>query len=243
MKGVDYMTILELKNVNAGYDEFRVLFDVSAKVGKGQIVAIVGPNGAGKTTTLRTIMGMTTLYSGDILFNGKSIAKLPTHRRVELGLGMVPEGRRIFRTLTVYENLAAGAITKRAWEKLEDTLELVYNIFPILKERKNQIAGTLSGGEAQMLAIARALMSRPDVLLLDEPSLGLAPKIVIQIFNIVRKLRDEAEKTILLVEQHVKHSLEIADYAYVLEQGRIVLEGEADKLLKDERLKKAYLIF
>jgi len=237
------MALLELKNINAGYGEFRVLFDLNAKVEKGQIVAIVGPNGAGKTTTLRTIMGMTTLYSGDIVFNGRSITRIPTHKRVELGLSMVPEGRRIFRTLTVYENLVAGAITKRAREKLEDTLEMVYNIFPKLKERRNQIAGTLSGGEAQMLAIARALMSRPDVLLLDEPSLGLAPKIVIQIFDVVKKLRDEAGKTILLVEQHVKHSLEIADYAYVLEQGRIVLEGEAQKLLTDERLKKAYLIF
>lgn len=237
------MTILELRNVNAGYGEFRVLFDVNAKVGKGQIVAIVGPNGAGKTTTLRTIMGMTTLYSGDILFNDTSIAKLPTHKRVELGLSMVPEGRRVFRTLTVYENLVAGAITKRAWEKLDDTLELVYSIFPILRERRNQVAGTLSGGESQMLAIARALMSRPEILLLDEPSLGLAPKIVIQIFDVIKRLRDEAGKTILLVEQHVKHSLEIADYAYVLEQGRIVLEGESDRLMRDERLKKAYLIF
>ena len=235
-------SLLELKNINAGYGEFRVLFDVNLNVEKGEIVALVGPNGAGKTTTLRTIMGMTTLYSGDIIYNGASIKKLPTHKRVELGINMVPEGRRIFKTLTVYENLVAGAYTKRAREKLDDTLEFVYSLFPRLKERRNQIAGTLSGGEAQMLAIARALMSLPEVLLLDEPSLGLAPKIVIEVFETVKRLRDEAGKTILLVEQHVKHSLELADRGYVIEQGRIVLEGEAKSLLTNEKLKKAYLI-
>ncbi len=234
--------MLKLKNVNAGYGEFRVLFDVNLEVSKGEIVAIVGPNGAGKTTTLRTIMGMTTLYSGDILYRGKTITKLPTHKRVELGINMVHEGRRVFRTLTVYENLVAGAYTKRAKEKFQDTLEVVFNIFPRLKERVNQIAGTLSGGESQMLAIARALMSRPDLLLLDEPSLGLAPKLVLSIFNVVKRLRDEAGVSILLVEQHVKHSLEIADRAYVIETGRIVLQGPAKEVLSDERLKKAYLI-
>jgi len=234
--------LLELKNINSGYGEFRVLFDVSLKVEKGEIVALVGPNGAGKTTTLKTIMGMTTLYSGDILYNGSSIRKMPTHKRVDVGINMVPEGRRIFKTLTVYENLVAGAYTRRAREKLNDTLEFVYSLFPRLKERRNQIAGTLSGGEAQMLAIARALMSLPEVLLLDEPSLGLAPKIVIEVFETVKRLRNEAGKTILLVEQHVKHSLELADRGYVIEQGKIVLEGEAKSLLSDENLKKAYLI-
>ncbi len=234
--------VLVLDKINAGYGEFHVLFDVNLKVHEGEIVALVGPNGAGKTTTLRTIMGMTTLYSGKVLLNGNDVTKIPTHKRIELGITMVPEGRRIFKTLTVYENLLAGALTKKAQQKFQENLELVFNFFPKLKERRNQIAGTLSGGEAQMLAIARALMADPDILLLDEPSLGLAPKIVIQVFDIVKKLREEAGKTILLVEQHVKHSLEVADRAYVLEQGKIVLEGEARKLLTDERLRKAYLI-
>jgi branched-chain amino acid transport system ATP-binding protein len=233
---------LELRNVNAGYGEFRVLFDLNIHVDKGEIIALVGPNGAGKTTTLRTIMGMTTLYSGDVLFQGKSIVKMPTFKRVELGITMVPEGRRVFKTLTVLENLIAGAYTKKAREKIDDSLELVFNLFPRLKERKFQKAGTLSGGEAQMLAIARALMSLPSVLLLDEPSLGLAPKLVLTIFDTVKKLREETNTTILLVEQHVKHSLEIADRGYVIELGKIVLEGEGRSLLADERLKKAYLI-
>lgn len=234
--------ILELKDVNAGYGEFKVLFDISLRARKGEIIAIVGPNGAGKTTLLRTIMGMTTLYSGDIIYNGSSIRDLPTHGRVELGISMVPEGRRVFRTLTVYENLIVGAYTKKARERLEDTLELVYSLFPKLRERRNQVAGTLSGGEAQMLAIARALMSLPEVLLLDEPSLGLAPKVVIEVFETIKRLRDEAGKTLVLVEQHVKHSLEIADRGYVMEQGRIVLEGECRDLLASDKLRKAYLI-
>ena len=235
------MSYLELKNVEAGYGEFRVLHGINMRIEKGEIVALVGPNGAGKTTTLRTIMGMTTLYSGDIVFNGKSIVKVPPYKRVELGITMVPEGRRLFNSLTVYENLVAGAITKRAREKLEDSLEFVFSLFPRLKERVNQVAGTLSGGESQMLAIARALMSRPNMLLLDEPSLGLAPKIVLMIFDVIKKLRDEGI-TILLVEQHVKNSLEIADRGYVMELGRIVLEGDAESILKSEKLRKAYLI-
>ncbi len=234
-------SMLELKGIHAGYGEFRVLHDVNMHVEKGEIVALIGPNGAGKTTTLRTVLGMTTLYEGKVLFKGEDITKVPTHKRVEKGIAMVPEGRGIFTPLTVYENLLAGAYTKRAEEKLQDSLEFVFTLFPRLKERKNQIAGTLSGGEAQMLAIARALMSRPELLLLDEPSLGLAPKIVLEVFDVIRKLREEGV-TILIVEQHVKNSLETADRAYVMETGRIVLEGEAKSLLKDERLKKAYLV-
>ena len=232
--------MLELEKVEAGYGQFRVLHGVDMHVDKGEIVALVGPNGAGKTTTLRTILGMTTLYSGDIRYQGKSITKLPTHKRVELGITMVPEGRGLFNYLTVYENLLAGAYTKEAWEKKEDTIEWVFELFPRLKERRDQIAGTLSGGEAQMLAIGRALMSRPKLLLMDEPSLGLAPIIVLEVFEIVKKLRDEGV-TILLVEQHVKHSLEISDRAYVMEMGKIVMQGPAKELLQSEELKKAYL--
>ncbi len=233
--------MLELKNVYAGYGEFRVLFDVSLEVNEKEFVALIGPNGAGKTTTLRTIMGLTTLYSGDVIFNGESIVNLPTHKRVEKGITMVPEGRRVFPTLTVLENLVIGAYTKKAREKIEDSLEIVYNVFPRLKERRDQLARTLSGGEAQMLAIGRALMSRPEILLLDEPSLGLAPNIVLLIFETLKKLQEEAETTILLVEQHVYHSLKVSDRAYILETGKIVLKGDSKELLENENVKKAYL--
>lgn len=232
--------MLELEKVEAGYGQFRVLHGVDIHVDKGEIVALVGPNGAGKTTTLRTILGMTTLYSGEIRYQGEPITKLPTHKRVELGITMVPEGRGLFNYLTVYENLLAGAYTREAWEKRDDTIEWVFQLFPRLKERRNQVASTLSGGEAQMLAIGRALMSRPKLLLMDEPSLGLAPIIVLEVFEIVEKLRDEGV-TILLVEQHVKHSLEISDRAYVMEMGKIVMKGPAKDLLQSEELKKAYL--
>jgi len=235
-------TILKVRDVVKRFGGLVAVNKVSFDVYEGEILGLIGPNGAGKTTTLRTIMGMATLYSGDIVFNGNSIKKLPTYKRVEIGITMVPEGRKLFNSLTVYENLLAGAITKRAREKLEDSLEFVFTLFPRLKERRNQLAGTLSGGESQMLAIARALMARPQVLLLDEPSLGLAPKIVLAIFDVIKKLRDEGGVTILLVEQHIKNSLEIAERGYVMELGRIVLEGDAKKLLSDERLKKAYLI-
>ena len=233
--------MFELKGVEAGYGEFHVLHGVDLYVNEGEIVALVGPNGAGKTTTLRTVLGMTTLYKGGIRFKGKDLTRMSTYKIVEEGITMVPEGRGLFNPLTVYENLLAGAYTKRAMEKLDDSLEFVYSLFPILKERRNQIAGTLSGGEAQMLAVARALMSRPKFLMLDEPSLGLAPKIVLEIFDTVIKLRSLGT-TILIVEQHVKNSLEIADRAYVMETGQIVLEGEGKELINDERLRKAYLI-
>lgn len=234
--------LLELKNVNAGYGAFRVLHDINLYVDKGEIVALVGPNGAGKTTTLKTILGLTKLFSGKIFFEGKDITKLPTHKRVALGISMVPEGRRVFPSLTVYENLLMGAYLVKDPKDIEDALELVYSLFPILKERRYQKAGTLSGGESQMLAIARALMSKPKILLTDEMSLGLAPKIVIQLFDLVKRLRDEYGITILLVEQHVKQSLEIADRGYVIELGRIILEGTAKELLANEDLRKHYLV-
>ncbi|RLG85791.1 MAG: branched-chain amino acid ABC transporter ATP-binding protein [Thermoprotei archaeon] len=234
--------LLELKNVNAGYGAFRVLHDINLYVDKGEIVALVGPNGAGKTTTLKTILGLTKLFSGKIFFESKDITKLPTHKRVALGISMVPEGRRVFPSLTVYENLLMGAYLVKNPKDIEDALELVYSLFPILKERRYQKAGTLSGGESQMLAIARALMSKPKILLTDEMSLGLAPKIVIQLFDLVKRLRDEYGITILLVEQHVKQSLEIADRGYVIELGRIILKGTAKELLANEDLRKHYLV-
>lgn len=234
--------LLEALDLSAGYGPFVILNDVSLRIFKGEIVALVGPNGAGKTTTLRTIMGLTTLYKGKIVLNGSDITKTSPHKRIELGVAMVPEGRGIFDTMTVIENLYMGAYNKRAREKLEESLEIVFSIFPRLKERKNQLAGTLSGGEAQMLAIGRALMARPKILLLDEPSQGLAPKVVIELFEIFKRLNREWDITLLLVEQHVKNALELADRAYVMETGRIILEGESKMLISDERLRKAYLV-
>jgi branched-chain amino acid transport system ATP-binding protein len=233
--------VLEARNLESGYGETQILFGVSLKVEKGTITTLLGSNGAGKTTTLWTIMGVLPAWKGKVLFNGYDITRLPTHRRVELGLILVPEGRRLWPNLTVYENLVLGATTPRARAKLEENLEMVYNLFPRLKERLTQKAGTLSGGEQQMLAIARGLMGEPEVLMLDEPSLGLAPKLVQEIAEILRRLRDEEGKTILLVEQNIHISLSIADYGYILENGRIVLEGEPSKLQEDPRLKQAYL--
>lgn len=235
-------TLLELRGVEAGYGVFRVLHGVSLRVDEGEIVALVGPNGAGKTTTLRTIVGLATLFRGEVIFGGERIDRLSTHERVRKGIALVPEGRGIFAPLTVLENLYLGAYHEEARRKLSDSLEFVFALFPRLRERRNQVAGTLSGGESQMLAIGRALMSRPRVLLLDEPSLGLAPKVVMELFEVFRRLNEEWGMTILLVEQHVKRSLEISHRAYVMESGRIVLEGESSKLMSDERLRKAYLI-
>jgi len=235
--------MLELRNVNAGYGEFKVLNNISLHVDKGEIVGVVGPNGAGKTTLLKTIMGYTTLYGGSIFFKGVDITWRKVYERVGLGLTMVPEGRGLFPNLTVEENLLAGAYLERNYSKIRDRLEFVYSVFPRLKERRSQLAGSLSGGEAQMLALARGLMSSPELLLIDEMSLGLAPKIVLSLFDLVGKLNREHGITMLIVEQHVKNLLEISNRGYVIENGRIVLEGDSRSLLANEMLKKAYLIY
>lgn len=234
--------LLEIKDVEAGYGPFVVLHGVSLRVDRDEIVALVGPNGAGKTTTLKTIVGLTTLYRGRVVLDGRDVTREPPHARVGRGLALVPEGRGIFVPLTVLENLRLGAYSREARAKMDETLEMVFSVFPRLKERRNQIAGTLSGGESQMLAIGRALMSRPRVLLLDEPSQGLAPKIVEELFEVFRRLNSEWGVTMLLVEQHVKRSLELANRAYVMESGRIVLEGESGELMRNEMLRKAYLV-
>ncbi len=232
--------ILELKEINAGYGDLQVLWDVSLEVEKGEIVSLLGSNGAGKTTTLRVISGILRPFKGRVIFNGVDVTKMPSHKRVEMGLALVPEGRQLFPEMSVVDNLEMGAYTKRAREKLQDTMEWVFNLFPVLRERRNQLAGTMSGGEQQMLAIARGLMSRPDLLSLDEPSWGLAPKLVLEIFSTIQKLRDEGV-TILLVEQNAKAALDISDRAYILETGRIALHGEAKKLLGMDEVRKAYL--
>jgi len=232
--------MLKVNKINVFYGDLHALWDLSFKVEKGEIVVIAGSNGAGKTTTLKTISGLLRPKSGSISFLGQRIDNIPSHHIVEMGISHVPEGRRLFSNLTVMENLKVGAYTPKAWEKRDDTLEWVFQLFPILKERKDQLAGTLSGGEQQMLAIGRGLMARPRLLMLDEPSLGLAPKIVLSIFKLIKDINEEGV-TILLVEQNVRRALELADRGYVIETGRVVLEGEGKELLKSEYVKKAYL--
>lgn len=233
--------ILEVRELESGYGETQVLFGVSFNVEKGTITTLLGSNGAGKSTTLWTIMGVVNPWSGKITLNGEDVTYLPTHEKVHLGMVLVPEGRRLWPQLTVEENLRLASMIPRARARAEENLELVYNYFPRLKERRNQLAGTLSGGEQQMLAIARGLMLNPEILMLDEPSLGLAPKLVQDIAGIVKRLRDEEGKTILLVEQNIHIALTIADYGYLLENGRVVLEGTPEELQANPVIKEAYL--
>jgi len=233
--------MLRVENLVSGYGETEVLHGVNLRVEKGAITTLLGSNGVGKTTTLWTISGVLKAWDGKIEFNGEDVTKLPAHHRAETGLILVPEGRRLWPHLSVYENLYLASFTKRAREKFEENLEKAFNLFPRLKERLNQKAGTLSGGEQQMLAIARGLVSNPEILMMDEPSLGLAPKLVQDIGNVVRRLRDEEGLTVLLVEQSVQMAVSIGDYGYVMENGRIVLEGTIDELMENPKFKEAYL--
>lgn len=232
--------MLEVKGITVSYDDFHILWDVSLSVDEGQIVAIVGPNGAGKTTLMHSISGLIHPSSGSVEFLGKRIDGLSPPEILELGLIQVPEGRHLFPDMTVRENLELGAYARRARGQREETLNMVFDIFPILRDRRRQVVHTLSGGEQQMLAIARALMSRPIFLILDEPSLGLAPRMVLQLFEILRTVNREG-MTVLLVEQNVRQALALAHKGYVLETGRIVLNDEGKRLLENERVKKAYL--
>ena len=229
---------LVVESITAGYDSLLVIRSVNIRVPEGKIVALVGSNGAGKSTTLKTIMGVVRPKEGKLIFMGEDITGLPPYMRVEKGISLVPEGRQLFSTLTVKENLLLGAYLYKG--NVKNLLDEVYELFPILKERENQLAGTLSGGEQQMLAVARGLMSNPRLLMLDEPSLGLAPLIVEKLYDAIKEINRRGV-SILLVEQHVELSLEVADYAYVMEMGEITIEGEAKKLLKDERVRRAYL--
>lgn len=233
--------LLEVNSIEVFYGEFQALFGVSLSVDKGELVALLGANGAGKTTTLRTISGILRPRRGRIIWRGKDITDTPAYKRVEMGISHVPEGRGIFPKLTVYENLRVAAYTKRAKERFSESLEMVYNLFPRLRERRNQLAGTLSGGEQQMLAIGRALIQRPELLMMDEPSLGLAPKLAREVIFLAKRLRDEYGITVLLVEQNVRLSLKVADRAYILETGRIVMEGTPEELEKNPRVREAYL--
>ena len=233
------MAMLEVKGLNVFYGLIHALHDVSFEVNEGEVVALIGANGAGKTTTLHTITGLLPSKSGSVIFEGKDITNKPGHEIVRLGMSHVPEGRRVFANLTVAENLGLGAYT-RPKSEIEGSLKEVYQRFPRLEERKNQAAGTLSGGEQQMLAMGRALMSHPRILLLDEPSMGLSPLFVGEIFKIIEDV-SAAGTTVLLVEQNAKKALSIADRGYVLETGRISKEGMASDLLNDDAIKKAYL--
>lgn len=234
------MDVLRLDNIDAGYGESQVLWGVNLSVREGSVTLLLGSNGAGKTTTLRTITGIIKPWKGHIYFMDKDISMYPTYRRAEDGIIMVPEGRRLWPDMTVYEHLEMGAYTKRARDKFSDNLEFVYQLFPVLKVRRDQLAGTMSGGEQQMLAIARAIMGDPKILLMDEPSLGLAPSIVIQVFETISQLKERG-MTILLVEQNVHMGLSVADYAYVMENGRIMLEGPSEEVSEAELIKKSYL--
>lgn len=232
--------MLEVSGINVSYGGAHVLWGVSLDVAKDEMVTVVGSNGAGKSTLLKTISGLVRPTTGEITFRGERIDGLPPYRIVEMGIAHIPEGRKLFPQLTVLENLSLGAYTKRAHEKKKETLEQVFNRFPILRERQKQLASTLSGGEQQMLAIARGLMSQPELLVLDEPSLGLAPRLVMQVFDSIREIKQTGVE-VLLVEQNVRHALELADRAYVLETGRVTLEGPCRELVNDEHVKKAFL--
>ena len=234
------MAMLEIKDIEVFYGVIQAIKGISFEVNEGEVIALIGANGAGKTTTLQTITGLLQPKKGSIIFEGKDIAKVPAHKIVSLGMAHVPEGRRVFAELTVYENLKMGAYTRKDKAEIQETLQMVYQRFPRLEERKNQLAGTLSGGEQQMLAMGRALMSHPKIILMDEPSMGLSPIFVNEIFNIIQEV-SKSGTTVLLVEQNAKKALSIADRAYVLETGKIVLEGEAKELLNNDSIKKAYL--
>jgi branched-chain amino acid transport system ATP-binding protein len=232
--------MLEIKSIDAYYGETKVLWSISLNVKQGELLAIIGPNGAGKTTIMRTIMGLLAPKKGSIFYEGKIIDHLPSYNIVKKGIALVPEGRRLFPKLTVLENLEIGNYLKNIRTFRQDLLKQTFEFFPILSERKNQEARTLSGGESQMLAIARALMSKPRLLLLDEPSLGLAPNLVTSLFQTIKKLNKHG-LTIIIVEQHVSQVLEAADRAYLLENGSIILEDTGSKMLGNPHVKKVYL--
>ena len=234
------MAMLEVKDLQVYYGMIQAIKGISFEVNQGEVIALIGANGAGKTTILHTVTGLIAPKAGSIVFEGQDITKIPAHKIVSMGMAHVPEGRRVFAQLSVYDNLKMGAYTRKDKNEIEESLEMVYKRFPRLEERKNQMAGTLSGGEQQMLAMGRALMSKPKIILMDEPSMGLSPIFVNEIFDIIQEV-SASGTTVLLVEQNAKKALSIADRAYVLETGSIALEGDAKVLMNDDSIKKAYL--
>jgi len=234
------MAILEIRDITSGYGEVQILWGTSLALEEKKLTCLVGGNGAGKTTTLRTVMGLLHPWSGSVWFDGKDVSKQPAYAKAEMGLVMVPEGRQLFSDMSVYENLEMGATNQHARPKAKQNLERIYEMFPRLKERAGQKSGTLSGGEQQMLAVARGIMADPTVLMIDELSLGLAPVLTLQLFESLRTLRDSGI-TILLVEQNVHMALAISDYGYVLAEGKVEIKGAAKQLIKDEHVRAAYL--
>ena len=232
--------MLDLKGINAGYGSFQALFDISLTVNAGEAVSVLGPNGAGQTTWMRVISGMTAPFSGEMEMEGKSLSSFPPHQIVELGIAHVPENRRLFPAMTVEDNLKLGAFAKTARGDSAKNLEFVYELFPRMKERRSQLAGTMSGGEQQMCAIGRAIMSGPKLLLMDEPSAGLAPVVVQQVFSLVRRIREEGY-TVLIVEQNVQQVLQVVDRAYLIEAGPLIDSGKSEDLLESESVRKAYM--
>ena len=235
------MDILNVNDLNVYYGGIHAIKNISFNIKKGEIVSLIGANGAGKTSTLHAISGLVPIKSGEISLNGENVTNIEAHKLVGLGMAHVPEGRRIFTELTVLENLEMGAYTRNDTEQIKEDINHMFTLFPRLAERKKQLAGTMSGGEQQMLAMARALMSSPSLLLLDEPSMGLAPLLVQEIFNIIERINKEENVTVLLVEQNANMALSIADRGYVLETGKIILEGTGKELLSNPEIKKAYL--
>ena len=235
------MNILNVNDLNVYYGGIHAIKNISFHIKKGEIVSLIGANGAGKTSTLHALSGLVPIKSGEISLNGENVTNIDAHKLVSRGMAHVPEGRRIFTELTVLENLEMGAFTRNDAEQIKKDMEHMFSLFPRLAERKKQLAGTMSGGEQQMLAMARALMSSPSLLLLDEPSMGLAPLLVQEIFNIIERINKEENVTILLVEQNANMALSIADRGYVLETGKIILEGTGKELLTNPDIKKAYL--
>ena len=234
------MNIIETKNLTKSYADFTAVSGIDLHIPKGAVYGFLGPNGAGKTTTLHALTGLIPVKSGSIVFEGKEITKVPGYKLVSMGIAHVPEGRRVFAELSVLQNLKLGAYTRNDKNEMEETLKMIYERFPRLEERKNQMAGTLSGGEQQMLAMGRALMSHPKLIVMDEPSMGLSPLYVNEIFDIIQKINADGV-TVLLVEQNAKKALSIASRAYVLETGKIALSGDAKDLMNDDSVKKAYL--
>lgn len=234
------MAMLEIKDLHVSYGMIQAIKGVSFEVNEGEVISLIGANGAGKTTILHTITGLLKPKSGSVIFEGRELTTTPVHNIVRYGMAHVPEGRRVFAELTVYENLKMGAYTRKDKNEIEESLEMIYQRFPRLEERKKQFAGTLSGGEQQMLAMGRALMSKPKIILMDEPSMGLSPLFVSEVFDIIQKISSSGT-TVLLVEQNAKKALSISDRAYVLETGKVALTGKASDLIHDENIKKAYL--
>lgn len=233
--------MLTIKEIESGYGPMQVLWKPSLQVKKGTITLLLGPNGVGKSTLLSTIFGSVEPWRGTIIYEGENVTHLPTHKKAEMGMALVPEGKHLFPNMSVYENLAMGAYLKKALEHKDESMKLVYSLFPILKGRSKQLAGSLSGGEQQMLTIGRALMMKPQLIMLDEPSQGLAPLLVLEVFRTIQKMKDEIGLTILLVEQNTDASLNAADYVYIMHEGMIKAEGKPEDIKKSTEIREAYL--